>query len=92
MRILETDKVDEFLTLLNSYDPDFIDSNITEVYDYNVRVTEDSYPEDTNVVMHLEVDGYLFKREGIKEYSYERWIDTWWCDWQLDDYSINLSM
>jgi DNA/RNA-binding domain of Phe-tRNA-synthetase-like protein len=48
-----------------------------EVFHYN----EDSDHYSKEIKATLTSENYSFSRLGIKEISYERWIDTYWYDW-----------
>jgi hypothetical protein len=59
---------------------DYIEDTITvdgEVFHYD----EDSDHYSKEIKATLTSENYSFSRLGIKEISYERWIDTYWYDW-----------
>ncbi len=67
--------------ILNAVDG--IDSNTTVVNGIPVSVCDHVYDYDEVVTqtLYAGAGGGMFKRTGVKEISYERWVDTNWFDW-----------
>ena len=81
---LSESQLTEWIDSLDDFD---IDINTTEISGVSVSVTEDSslHSSDVRMSMTLADYGIELNREGTKEISYDRWVDTFWCRWQRSD-------
>jgi hypothetical protein len=58
----------------------------TEVNGVSLTVSQEAYQFCDTVTQYMYLlDGRSFKRTGTKEISYERWVDTWWGEWEVND-------
>ena len=61
-----------------------IDESTCEIEGVTVSVSEYSELHSDKVVQYMTLpNGVQLKREGSKEISYERWVDTWWYSWEI---------
>jgi hypothetical protein len=77
--------IDEWAILekLNNDDNDFLsDGDVLTIMGVEFNYSESSDMHDNKVTSSLSSELYTFEREGRKEISYERWIDTSWWDWE----------
>lgn len=80
--VLSEEKLHQWMAQLDQYS---IDESTSEIEGVKVTVSEDFDLHSDKVVQYMTLaNGVQLKREGSKEISYERWVDTWWHSWELE--------
>lgn len=79
---MNEERISKILEILNNEFSDDIMDDTIEIDGLKFSYSEESSHHSDKVTSALYGEDISFEREGRKEVSYERWVDTHWYDWE----------